>query len=685
MRIQHNIMAMNAYRNYTNNTSALSKNLEKLSSGYRINRAGDDAAGLAISEKMRAQITALGTAQKNVKDGISLVKTAEGATQEIHDMLNRMVSLAEQSANGTYQDEVDREAIVDEFNALKSEINRIADASNFNGITLLDGSLNGEGAKTVLKGVDRMLATDFAAGDDPIDEVGKKTMLDGASSPAANAKFTVDFSGMTAGAGAPAGTAAVYSYQVGGTSTAADGDTIALSGGISISVKNDGSGDITATDATDNTKLAAAIAAKLEAAGNADYTITSQGDKVIYTAKTPGAIAGEGPAAAPIDHETTTANRGVTMGAQVEETAGADATAAAPEITFTLGGTDLAANVALADGDDAKAIATKVFAALADSNDTQIDGNSFKVTDNGDGTLTFELNGDPADVQGNYDWDVSVDAGAISGAHTAGTSVVTPGSAGAAGTVANTVFEITAADLTDGAVIELDGKKVTLSVGADSKVKDGSGVVKLTDADLADINLALGKISAGLGGEGDNFIIGVNDTSNGDAKSGLTVHKKASSTNTYDTREKLGAIFSLTTTGAATGTGLTLQIGDTSDDFNKLTVSIADMHTDSLGLDSLDLGKQKGAADAVKVIKDAINMVSTTRGRLGATQNRLEHTANNLSTMKENIQDAEATIRDTDIAEEMMAYTKNNILVQSAQAMLAQANQIPQGVLQLLG
>ena len=108
MRIQHNIMAMNAYRNYSNNTSALSKNLEKLSSGYKINRAGDDAAGLAISEKMRAQITGLETAQKNAKDGISLVQTAEGALTEVHDMLNRMVELANQSANGTYDNETDR-------------------------------------------------------------------------------------------------------------------------------------------------------------------------------------------------------------------------------------------------------------------------------------------------------------------------------------------------------------------------------------------------------------------------------------------------------------------------------------------------------------------------------------------------------------------------------------------------
>ena len=105
MRIQHNITALSAYRNLTNNNSAVAKNLEKLSSGYRINRAGDDAAGLAISEKMRAQITGLKTAQKNANDGISLVQTAEGALTEVHSMLNRMVELANQSANGTYQDE----------------------------------------------------------------------------------------------------------------------------------------------------------------------------------------------------------------------------------------------------------------------------------------------------------------------------------------------------------------------------------------------------------------------------------------------------------------------------------------------------------------------------------------------------------------------------------------------------
>jgi flagellin len=140
-----------------------------------------------------------------------------------------------------------------------------------------------------------------------------------------------------------------------------------------------------------------------------------------------------------------------------------------------------------------------------------------------------------------------------------------------------------------------------------------------------------------------------------------------------------GAIDNSSTTG-----GLTLQIGDTSDSWNQMTVSIKDMHTDSLKIDSIDIKTQPNAAAAISVIKDAINYVSSVRGTLGATQNRLEHTSNNLSVMTENIQDAESTIRDTDIADEMTAYTKNQILVQSAQAMLAQANQVPQGVLQLL-
>ncbi len=141
MVVRSNIMAINAHRQLNMNNSQVSKSLEKLSSGYRINRAGDDAAGLAISEKMKAQIKGLETASLNCQDGISLIQTAEGALTEVHDMLNRMVELAGRSANGTMST-IDRQALQSEVTQLNAEITRIAGSTNFNKINLLDGSLN---------------------------------------------------------------------------------------------------------------------------------------------------------------------------------------------------------------------------------------------------------------------------------------------------------------------------------------------------------------------------------------------------------------------------------------------------------------------------------------------------------------------------------------------------------------
>ena len=388
MRIQHNIMAMNAYRNYTNNTSALSANLEKLSSGYKINRAGDDAAGLAISEKMRAQITGLNKAQDNAKDGISLVQTAEGALTEVHDMLNRMYELAEQSANGTY-DGTDRTQLQKEVNNLRTEIDRIADSANFNGIQLLDGS--------------RSEVTTFSS-----------------------TQFQIAVDGVT-----------------------------------------------------------------LENGNSATITI----------------------------------NIAATRGAE--------------SASLTLGTNTATVTITLATG------------------------TAYNATD-----------------------------------------------------IQNMLTELTAT---------------------------------ATNADMRAILAAVkGATVVGGGiGEQDNIAtLGAGTPANGEA--------------------------------------LTLQIGDTSDDFNRLAVSIRATDSEALAIDELDISTQEGAAAALDVIKAAINYVSDVRGTLGATQNRLDHTINNLSVMEENIQDAESTIRDTDVAEEMMAYTKNNILIQSAQAMLAQANQVPQGVLQLL-
>lgn len=142
MIINHNLSALNAWRQLKINTGDQQKSLEKLSSGYRINRAGDDAAGLAISEKMRAQIKGLNQASRNAQDGISMIQTAEGALNETHSILQRMRELTVQAANDTNQP-TDRVQIAQELNQLTSEIDRIATTTQFNGKNLLDGTLSG--------------------------------------------------------------------------------------------------------------------------------------------------------------------------------------------------------------------------------------------------------------------------------------------------------------------------------------------------------------------------------------------------------------------------------------------------------------------------------------------------------------------------------------------------------------
>ena len=144
MVVQHNLNALNAYNKLNTNVSGLKKSSEKLSSGYRINRAGDDAAGLAISEKMRSQIRGLGQAKRNAQDGISMIQTYEGAAQETHSILQRMKELASESANGTYDNTTDRDAIQLEFDQLNDELNQIAD-TDFNGRVALNGGTMADG------------------------------------------------------------------------------------------------------------------------------------------------------------------------------------------------------------------------------------------------------------------------------------------------------------------------------------------------------------------------------------------------------------------------------------------------------------------------------------------------------------------------------------------------------------
>jgi len=544
MRVQHNIAAMNSYRNYSNNTKTINKNLEKLSSGYKINRAGDDAAGLAISEKMRAQITGLEGAQKNAKDGISLVQTAEGALTEVHSMLNRMYSLAEQSANGTYEG-LDRDQLQKEVGKLRDEINRIADSSNFNGIKLLDGSMGGAAASSA-------------------SAVNVATLKSGVISDGTTAKQA---------------TTLTYAVDGGATPFFNDGDkftvSVELSDGSKYSetytISDDGSGGgklKRSDDTTYGTNLA-------------DYTIIDADEwkglvQDIYN-RSPGLQE---------LYSTATATESSVWTSNVA--------------SFN---TPTVSNVTLVGG-NAKLSANAEVTATGKGAYKQLDASQLSVY-KGDGTVRaddaiFTVNG----VQFAF-----VDSAAAAKA--------------------------------------LGGNVNTITVTGGALATNGSDVTNMVDL----IN----------------------------HMTGLSVSQV---TNASGTPQNKIDMFTKGAAGAAGG--LTLQIGDTADKWNKLSVSIEDMHANAMGISGIDISGQSGAQAAMNAIKSAINYVSDTRGSLGATQNRLEHTINNLSVMQENIQDAESTIRDTDVADEMMKYTKNSILVQSAQAMLAQANQQPQGVLQLL-
>ncbi len=737
MRIQHNIMAMNAYRNYNTNTSALSKNLEKLSSGYKINRAGDDAAGLAISEKMRAQITGLNAAQKNVKDGISLVKTAEGAMQEIQDMLNRMDYLATQSANGTYDDPVDRLNLQKEVNALRSEIDRIAESANFNGIPLLSGKQSVTAAEdaSVTMSVNTVTSNVGAAA-----AGGTATIEDSKFTPATTAIDGLHPGTPVVNHVAPSFSIDISGVSLTGVTTDAGGDEITITIGnatitAAVSVANTG-------DELSGTALATAFNNVTVNIGSIEFTVSDLGNgKLGFQATNPSLT----------DGMATTINAEI-EGAKVEvgssvNTVGTkgdwihgvqDVTKGADYVDGHLGGISLkldqdivrdgstltigdqtfifkvGANSATTQGGgaahliDLSNVTGDIYKAAAD----EIAKSSITITDANNNNTTFKVSAvDGATIhidqqKATTGTDVNYDADMLKGlfglSHK--TTAETPATIELSGAAA-------AADVKDGDMVSLNGKTYTIGAApegaknAEDYISAASFNALVADAATENLKKAAEEVLAGTSYAGQYTVTVAGGNVKIEATAGRNsddAAKLTEITNAIQAKAGKVSLSKISADNVGKG-GLNLQIGDTSDSFNQLSVKIGDMHTKSMGtmeekveggqatplagksIADIDISNIDGAHEAIDVIKNAINYVSGIRGDLGAVQNRLEHTANNLSVMAENIQDAESTIRDTDVAEEMMAYTKNNILVQSAQAMLAQANAVPQGVLQLLG
>ncbi|WP_134703683.1 flagellin [Ammoniphilus sp. YIM 78166] len=548
MRINHNISSMNTYRLMNANNTNSAKSMEKLSSGLRIGKAADDAAGLSISEKMRSQIRGLDQAQRNAQDGISLLQTAEGGMNETHDILQRMRELANQSSNGVNKDE-DRKALNDEFKQLKEEIDGIANRTEFNGKKLIDGSLKSDGAT---------VGTNTTSGAQVLTQTSAKAV-------SATATFN----------------AADYTAVNLATQPT---DTLSID---SVSVKIDWEKKL-----SDSEKLLL----------DRDYTTPMTQTEQNEIKATMQRVINES-----IDEHNAANGTNVQHVKVFEDSTGA------LNIQSGSAGQDSKLSITSAAG----GVLNTYMGAATVTNGQNLMASNIAGTE----TLQFEVNG------------VTLKTAAL-GAATAGT------------TDADTV----ATDIQTKMRTAID----TYNTNAGLKVGDEGFI----DKDKVYVEAKDGRFSI----KSESGAINLKE------QEGFTLVKDLGLTQAQ-------------TEGAGAG-GMTFQIG--ANKGQELKLSIGDMRSAALGVASADIGTAAGSKQALDTVAKAIQSVSSERSKLGAAQNRLEHSINNMSTSSQNLSAAESRIRDVDMAKEMMEFQKNNILSQAAQAMMSQANQQPQGVLQLL-
>ena len=649
MVVQHNMNALNAYNRLNTNVAGLKKASEKLSSGYRINRAGDDAAGLAISEKMRSQIRGLNQAKRNSQDGISMIQTFEGAAQETHSILQRMKELATESANGTYDNATDRAAIQLEFDQLNDELNQIAD-TDFNGTIVLNGGEMADGLKAEdgefnYANLDKQLAAERAKA--PVDMVAKNDYSKKAPELQDSAYVVSDPNDKTAvGAGKLWDQAKTDGYTAAANSTEIN---------IKYTVAEvDENGKVTKYNASyvdNNGKEVGKYGGATTVTANGGLKDTVTGVNVV--ADTIGAKAGDfftvkytKPDATPQAPTNAGAidmygdgKEGIKMGGT---TTWDDTVQSTIAKNFSI---ELNANVAAKwTGDTKSAIYQEAI--------KNLDG------------ATLEMTFTNTATAGN-----SVAATGVKiGATTLGVATAT-----------DTGWAYKVAPTAGGNSFILTYKNEEIGTITFGDVKtDGTG----TAAATATITMTV-----------DGYRLPSTEKNNASliVDKSTVIDKSVSEANSFK-----NSTARLTYTN-----NIILQTGARSKDsvnftFNYNADRTADMGTleptlnisarkEGLNTENLSLATADDANEAIDQIDKAINKVSMVRASFGSIQNRLEHKIENLTTTSENLTDAESSIRDTDMASEMLNYTKYNILQQAAQSMLAQANQQPQSILQLLG
>ena len=579
MVVQHNMNALNAYNKLNTNVAGLKKSSEKLSSGYRINRAGDDAAGLAISEKMRSQIRGLTQAKRNSQDGISMIQTFEGATQESHSILQRMKELASESANGTYQNDVDRDAIQLEFNQLNDELDQIAD-TDFNGVVMLNGGEMADGTRAANDKFDYVNATRQAQ---QVGTAGGYVKAIDSSAYAGTNSETVTFTASVDKDGKVTweksdGAKGTVGYVAADTANKAQGGFTYDGAVVTVDTSKIVAGD---TITINFEKKNDAVGTQPGTTGyNVDIGKTG-GDKTDGSAG------------------VTSATIALTAGTKVTSQEIADAFNALNGITIgetfakdATNGTNMTVNGVTVPADATLAEIGKV----------------------GDGKLVVDKNKK------------------ISYVDRAGT--------------AYELATITGAKMANGAT---NAGTVTTTVNV--------GQATYTPANDKAITLVEPKSKVSQ------------SNSNNTATAPLTYTDHMVLQTGARTKDSVDFTFNYSTTG----------MGDL-----KANLDVSSREG-GLNTKNLSLATAADANTAIDKIDNAINKVSMVRATFGATQNRLEHKIENLTTTNENLTEAESGIRDTDMASEMLSYTKYNVLQQAAQSMLAQANQQPQSILQLLG
>ena len=678
MRVVHNISAMNSHRNLTSTHGSLGKTLEKLSSGLRINRAADDAGGLAISEKLRAQIGGLQIALFNAQDGISLIQTAEGALDRTHAILRRIRDLTELSANGDKTD-ADREHYQAEVDALITEIDRIALTTEYNTKKLLNGNLGAsarERADTGNINISHELE---------VDDIVRKTGEYKLSIYKAAERATATIVGGTVSGPSADAAGGLYTFL------GASGSTIA--GDYTFKIESEGLIALATVTAESNAghSMSEAIDrineamsdAGIDAIASYDVNLSTTYEGVVIQANKFGAkheVHVE-VSAQPEGSPYSETNRNTAEGTAFAMY-NSDLTTATGKLSKTtkvsagvIGGTGNLDDLGLFDG-----LGTGTFVVITRDAVRNIVSVSLMLAATATATIEDLVNriSDVTNVTASYD-------------EAEGTISLTDSSTGA------DMFFVKNGDDEDFGLADRLGlfKAVhgsTITGVRISKTEDYVVTVTDPDNEQAVIKANLGDRSNYFAQTVSNYALttsGVDPdwagnevaTAGGIAGLSFTLEEiQMKGVYEYTVHDHFSIL--------ATAGSLTLQLGPNEGEDHRVTFSVNDMQSEALGIGGgINISTQQNAFDTIdaQTIDEALNRVSKQRGKLGAVQNRLEHTIKNLGVTKENLQSSESRIRDADMAKEMMEFTKYQIMMQAGTAMLAQANQIPQNILQLLG